>query len=320
MSVSVNEASTLQAATTHQCSRDADGDGEGGRNGYPSDSVEAALIRDKFDVVPSEDHDQMHEDAFDSEETPCTSSDTDGEGVGATFGAQRGAAVGLCAGKKDRRYTSCSCPGREDRSGVKHITTFADDDKCHSSSRSDSQGVGASRPRRTAAVEAQRAMTELNRRAPRSVSQRDQSSHLMADARPLEAVKRYVEKSQPDMGRSDNQSVDVSKPKRSVSVKAQRDDEVIEQCLDVEQDDDSDAYVSSVEEFSNESESDSDDDVLYQLCEPEPVVERAQARSTCRSEQSLLLQQLLQSDRQQPSLSQSDKQQLSRQLLQLSKQ
>jgi len=46
--------------------------------------VEAALIRDKFDVVPSEDHDQMHEDASDSEETPCTSSDTDGEGVGAT--------------------------------------------------------------------------------------------------------------------------------------------------------------------------------------------------------------------------------------------
>jgi len=45
MSVSFNEASTLQAATSHQCSRDADGDGEGGRNGYPSDSVETALIR-----------------------------------------------------------------------------------------------------------------------------------------------------------------------------------------------------------------------------------------------------------------------------------
>jgi len=84
MSVSFNEAPTLQAATSHQCSRDADGGGEGGRNGYPSDSVEAALIRDKFDVVSSEDHDQMQEEASDSEETPCTSSDTDGEGVGAT--------------------------------------------------------------------------------------------------------------------------------------------------------------------------------------------------------------------------------------------
>jgi len=83
MSVSFDEASTLQAATSHQCSRDADGDGEGGRNGYPSDSVEVALIRDKFDVS-SEDHDQMQEEASDSEETPCTSSDTDGEGVGAT--------------------------------------------------------------------------------------------------------------------------------------------------------------------------------------------------------------------------------------------
>jgi len=84
LSVSFNEASTLQAVTSHQCSRDAYGNVEGGRNGYPSDSVEAALIRDKFDVVPSEDHDQMQEEASVCEETPCTSSDTDGEGVGAT--------------------------------------------------------------------------------------------------------------------------------------------------------------------------------------------------------------------------------------------
>jgi len=86
MSVSFDKASTLQAATSHQCSRDADGDGdgEGGRNGYPSDSVEAALIRDKIHVVPSEDHDQMERKASDSEETPCTSSDIYGEGVGAT--------------------------------------------------------------------------------------------------------------------------------------------------------------------------------------------------------------------------------------------
>jgi len=88
MSVSFDGASTLQAATSHQCSRDADGDGEGvegGRNGYSSDSVEAALIRDKLHVVPSENHDQMEEEASDSEETPCSSSGTDGEGVGATL-------------------------------------------------------------------------------------------------------------------------------------------------------------------------------------------------------------------------------------------
>jgi len=85
MSVSFDKASTLQAATSHQCSRDADGDGEGGRNGYPSDSVEAALIRDKLHVVSSEDHDQMQEEVSDSEETPCSSRGTDGEGVGATL-------------------------------------------------------------------------------------------------------------------------------------------------------------------------------------------------------------------------------------------
>jgi len=84
MSVSFDKASTLQAAISHQCSRDADGDGERGRNGYPSDSVEAALIRDKLHVVPSEDHDQMEEEASDSKETPYSSSGTDSEGVGAT--------------------------------------------------------------------------------------------------------------------------------------------------------------------------------------------------------------------------------------------
>jgi len=84
MSVSFDSASTLQAATSHQCSRNVDGDGEGGRNGYPSDSVEAALIREKLYVVPSEDHDQMEEEASDSEEASCPSSGTDGEGVGAT--------------------------------------------------------------------------------------------------------------------------------------------------------------------------------------------------------------------------------------------
>jgi len=58
---------------------------------YPSDSVEAALIREKLYVVPSEDHDQMEKEASDSEEAPCPSSDsdgeadsTDGEGAGAT--------------------------------------------------------------------------------------------------------------------------------------------------------------------------------------------------------------------------------------------
>jgi len=55
---------------------------EAGRNGYPSDSVEAALIREKFYVVSSEDHDRMEEEASDSEEAPCPSSGMDGEGVG----------------------------------------------------------------------------------------------------------------------------------------------------------------------------------------------------------------------------------------------
>ena len=57
MSVSFDSAVTLQSATSHQCSRDADGDGEGGRNGYPSDSMKAVLTK-KFYVAESEDHDQ----------------------------------------------------------------------------------------------------------------------------------------------------------------------------------------------------------------------------------------------------------------------
>ena len=54
MSVSFDSAVTLQSATSHQCSRDADGDGEGGRNGYPSDSMKAVLAK-KFYVAESED-------------------------------------------------------------------------------------------------------------------------------------------------------------------------------------------------------------------------------------------------------------------------
>jgi len=96
MSVSFDSAVTLQTATSHQCSRDADGDGEGSRNGYPSDSVKAALTREKYYVAEYEDHDRTGEEAFDSEEVPCPTSDendddegeadsTDGEGAGATI-------------------------------------------------------------------------------------------------------------------------------------------------------------------------------------------------------------------------------------------
>ena len=74
-----------------------------------------------------------------------------------------------------------------------------------------------------------------------------------------------------------------------MTIKAQRDDALAKQCMemsslgDVEQcfndeDDKSEAYVSSVEGFNDKS--DDDDDVLYQLCEPEPVVERTQVKST----------------------------------------
>jgi len=56
-------------------------------------------------------------------------------------------------------------------------------DKSHTNSRrSDSQGVGAGRPRRTAAINAQRAIADINQRATRSGSQRDESSHLLSDA------------------------------------------------------------------------------------------------------------------------------------------
>ena len=92
MNTTTTNTPTQQAATSHQCSRDADGNGEGGRNGYPSDSVKAALTREKYYVDQSEDHDRMEEDTFDSEKAPCPSSDdeseannSDGEGVGATI-------------------------------------------------------------------------------------------------------------------------------------------------------------------------------------------------------------------------------------------
>jgi len=52
MSVSFDSMQT-EAATSHQCSRDADGDGEGDRNGYPSVPAEAALTKKKLYV----DHD-----------------------------------------------------------------------------------------------------------------------------------------------------------------------------------------------------------------------------------------------------------------------
>jgi len=95
MSVSFDNVATLQSATSHQCSRDADGHGEGGRNGYPSDSVKAALT-EKFYVAEPEDHDRTRVEEFDSGEAPCPTSEgddseeeeadsSDGEGVGATL-------------------------------------------------------------------------------------------------------------------------------------------------------------------------------------------------------------------------------------------
>jgi len=72
MSVSFDSALTLQAATSHQCSRDANGDGEGGRNGYHSDSAKATLTREKMYVDDPEDHDQIEEEPSDSEEAPCS--------------------------------------------------------------------------------------------------------------------------------------------------------------------------------------------------------------------------------------------------------
>jgi len=94
MSVSFDNAATLQSTISHQCSRDADGNGEGGRNGYPSDSMKATLTK-KYYVADSDDHNQTKVEEFDSEEAPCPTSDeddndeeeadsTDGEGAGAT--------------------------------------------------------------------------------------------------------------------------------------------------------------------------------------------------------------------------------------------
>jgi len=95
MNTTTTNTPTQQAATSHQCSRDADGNGEGGRNGYPSDSVKAALTREKYYVAEPEDHDRTRVEEFDSGEAPDPTSDgedsdeeevdsSDGEGVGAT--------------------------------------------------------------------------------------------------------------------------------------------------------------------------------------------------------------------------------------------
>jgi len=95
MSVSFDNVATLQSATSHQCSRDADGHGVGGRNGYPSDSVKAVLT-EKYYVAEPEDHDQTRVEEFDSGEAPCPTSEendseeeeadsSDGEGAGATI-------------------------------------------------------------------------------------------------------------------------------------------------------------------------------------------------------------------------------------------
>jgi len=94
MSVSFDNVATLQSATSHQCSRDADGNGEGGRNGYTSDSVKAVLT-EKYYVAEPEDHDRTRVEEFDSGEAPCPTSDednseeeeadsSDDEGAGAT--------------------------------------------------------------------------------------------------------------------------------------------------------------------------------------------------------------------------------------------
>jgi len=66
MSVSIEDTQTHQAATSYRCSRDADRDGEGGRNGYPSDPEQAALTKKKYYVAHSEDRDRMEEEASDS--------------------------------------------------------------------------------------------------------------------------------------------------------------------------------------------------------------------------------------------------------------
>jgi len=95
MSVSFDNVATQQSATSHQCSRDADGNGEGCRNGYPSDSVKAALT-EKYYVAEPEDHDRTRVEGFDSGEAPGPTSDeddsdeeeadsSDGENAGATL-------------------------------------------------------------------------------------------------------------------------------------------------------------------------------------------------------------------------------------------
>jgi len=62
MSVSFDSMQT-QAATSHQCSPDADGDGKGGWNGYTSDRENAVLQMKKYYVDNSEDHNQMEQEA-----------------------------------------------------------------------------------------------------------------------------------------------------------------------------------------------------------------------------------------------------------------
>ena len=102
----------------------------------------------------------------------------------------------------------------------------------------------------------------------------------MADARPFEKVKHYAKKSHL---RSDSQGVGAGRPGRTVTINAQRSEADVNQheedgqYSDVEDGDDSDEYVSSVENFNINDES-YDNGVLYQLSEPEPVVERTQAK------------------------------------------
>jgi len=66
MSVSIEDTQT-QAATAHQCRRDADGVDEGGWSNYPSDPQRTALQKKKFYVSHSEDRDRTAEETSDSE-------------------------------------------------------------------------------------------------------------------------------------------------------------------------------------------------------------------------------------------------------------
>jgi len=114
----------------------------------------------------------------------------------------------------------------------------------------------------------------------------------MADARPLEEVKHNAKKSHL---RSDSQCVGACRPGRTVTINAQRSEADVNryeedgQYSDVEEGDDTDEYVSSIEDVNINDESD-DDGVLYQLCEPEPVVERTQATSSRSQKKTLLTQ------------------------------